>query len=254
MTATVPEKLKPSGFWYVIGVLLLVASFVVPIVFIVLGVQAFQDELEKFDSVPIDGGGEVQLEADDYTVYVEGRGVDSFTPFSSSDVEILDPGGNPVSLSFTTSDNTYSVGGQDGVGVLTFTAPETGTYQVNPLESSTRSSNITEIAIGPGFGDVIGAGIVFWVLAGISGLVLFILGLVMLIVVAVKRGKQKRQRRLAVNANAFGGAGYGQPGYGAPAQPGYGGPAQPGYPPPPGAGDPPPGISGWSPPGQSPIS
>lgn len=250
MAATTQQKLKPSGFWYVIGVLLMVGGPILGGTLVGVGFYNAYQELEDFDSVPIDGGGEITLDAGDYTVYAEGPGVDTFTVFSSSDLEILDPSGEPVDLSFTTSETTYSVGSRDGTSVLTFTAPVDGTYEVNPLESVSRSSNVTDIAIGPGFGDIVGDQAGLFVIGGIVGTLGFIIGLILLIVVAVKRGKSKKQRRLA--AGGYGG-GYSPGGYGAPTQ-------QPGYPPPPGAGVPPPGAgvpppgSGWQAPPQSPIS
>jgi hypothetical protein len=244
MAATVQEKIKPSGFWYVIALVLLVVGPIVGTVMVVLAFVNAYDELSDFPSVPIDGGGEINLDAGDYTVYAEGPGVDTFTVFSSSDVEILDPAGEPVGLSFVSGDFSYSAGGDDGIAALTFTAPTDGAYQVNPVESTSRSSNITDIAIGPGFGDVLGDQVGLIIVGSAIGTIGFILGLIMLIVVAVKRGKRKRERRLAVSAS------YGT-GYGGPGSPAYG---QPGYPPPPGAGVPPPGVTGWEPPGQSPIS
>lgn len=259
MTAVSQEKLKPSGAWYIIGALLLVIGPIVGTVMVVLAFVNAYDELANLPSVPADRGGEVVLDAGDYTVYAQGRGVNAFTVFGSSDVEILAPDGDPVNLSFVSGDFTYSTGSTDAVAALTFTAPVDGTYQVNPTESNIRSSNVTDIAIGPGFGSVLGDQVPLIVLGSIIGAVGFIVGLVMLIVVGVKRGKAKRQRRLTAG-------GPGGPGFGAPPPGGaYG---QPGYPPPPGAGPPPPGmgtppppgagappgVQGWNPPGQSPIS
>jgi hypothetical protein len=253
MAAPLQEKIKPSGFWYVIGTVLLVVGPIVGTIMVVVAFVNTYDELSDFPSVPVDGGGEITLDAGDYTVYAEGPGVDSFTVFSSADVEIIDPNGEAVDLSFVSGEFTYSAGGDDGTAVLTFNAPVDGAYQVNPLESSVRSSNVTDIAIGPGFGDVLADQVPLIVLGSILGAVGFILGLVMLIVVAVKRGKRKRQRRLSAGGYS-GGQGFGAPPPGSPyGQPGY--PPPPGAgPPPPGAGAPPPGVQGWSPPGQSPIS
>jgi hypothetical protein len=242
MAAPVQEKIKPSGVWYVLAVLLLVGG---PIVgSILVGVAFFNafDDLGDFPSVPIDGGGEVTLEAGDFTVYAEGNGVDSFTSFSSSDVEIVDPNGNPVDLSFTTSDTTYDINGREGVSVLTFDAPVDGTYQVNPsTDSVTADPQVTSLAIGPGFGDIFSEQVGLVVIGSIVGALGFLIGLILVILLAVKRGKAKRQRRLSAGGppSAWGATGpYGQPG----------------MPPPPGAGAPPPGVQGWSPPGSSPIS
>jgi hypothetical protein len=242
MAAPTQEKIKPSGVWYVFAVGLLVLGPIVGSILVGLAFFNAFDELGDFDSVPVDGGGEITLDAGDYTVYAEGPGVDSFTTFSSSDVEILDPSGNPVDLSFTTSDTTYDINGREGVAVLTFDAPTDGAYQVNPQESVTLSSNVTDIAIGPGFGDIFADQVGLVVIGSIVGVLGFIVGLIWTILLAVKRGKRKRERRL--------GAGGPHGGFAPPPGP-YG---QPGYPPPPGTGAPPPGVQGWSPPGQSPIS
>lgn len=222
------EKIKPSAAWYVVGTLLLVVSVVVPIVLIVLGVQAFQDEIERFDSVPADTGGELTLEAGDYTVYIEGPGVGTFSAFSANDVEIINPSGESEDLSPVSGDFTYNVDGEDGVAKLTFSADESGTYQIIPGDSTSVQANVNDITIGPGFGEVIGSGLPYWIAAGVIGFVAFLVGLIMLIVTGVKRGKQKRQRRLAA------GGGYpAPPGYGSPPQQGYAPPAPGGYQPPP---------------------
>jgi hypothetical protein len=221
------EKIKPSAFWYLIGSLLLAAGVVAPTILTVIGIVNAYDRLIDVDRVPIDTGGEITLEEGDYTVYVEGPGVNQFTAFSSGDVEIVGPSGEPEDLSFVSGEFTYNVNGRDGVAKLTFEAEEAGTYEINPIESASRSSNITSIVIGPGFGELLGKSLPYFLAAGLIGLVGVVLGLIILIVTGVKRGKQKRQRRLAA------GGGY-------PPQQGFGPPPQQGYAPPPPAGYQPP--------------
>lgn len=231
MTAPVQEKLRPSGVWYVVGGLVLAAGIIGGFVLLVVGIVQAVDQFDDFDRVPASQGGTVTLEAGDKTIYAEGPGVSTATSLSASDVEVLTPSGNEVDLSVETNDFTYEVDGRSGVAVLNFDAPTDGTYEIR---SDIPSSEITTLAVGPNvistFGSVVG-----WLVgAAVVGLVGLALGLVLLIVTGVRRGRAKKQRRLAAAGGGFGTpqGGYGQPGA---------------YPPPPGAGVPPPG----SPPGSA---
>jgi hypothetical protein len=225
MTAPVSEKIKPSAAWYVIGVLLLLVSVIAPTVLTIVGVAEAFGKVTDLQRVPVDGG-EVTLEAGDFTIYGEGPNADQFTSLSGADLEVIQPNGDPEDLSFSGVDTTYDWDGNQGQALATFTADEAGAYQVGLVDGAD-PDNINELAVGPSISEFFADSLIYFILAGVIGLVAFVIGLILLIRTGVKRGKAKRQRRLSPRTFNTG----------------YGGqPAPPGYPPPPGAGTPPPGF------------
>ncbi|MFN8053498.1 MAG: hypothetical protein U0Q22_18820 [Acidimicrobiales bacterium] len=216
-------KVKPgaAGIW--IGLVLMLLSFASCGGGCVLAISELKDAADKADRVHVPAKQEYTFEADAAGVIV-GFGSNA----KSIDVTLTDSDGNDVNIdsssSFSSSTNTS---GGDSVEFLgAFTAKDAGTYTL-----TAEGPSGTDVAIL----NLSAKSLVTKFVGGIGlGFVLFLIGLVLLIVTMVRRGRAKK--RLAAGG-----------GFGAPPAP-YPGQVPP---PAPGAGfqPPPPGMA---PPGMAP--
>jgi hypothetical protein len=203
--------LLPFAIW-------MIAS-VVAIVFLVMGFQRAEDVSDDFARIPAAQDQTVDLtEAGDYRIWIDtSSSTDRFSP--SATATITGPDGQDVPA------NTYigSLEYNDLEAVLTFDAPQAGEYTFNVQEIGFEPDPTgVEFAIGKGnpFAEV-GTGFLFMFLIGGVG---FVIALIVMIIMLVKRGRSKKR---IVQAGLQGGGGYGG-GYPPP-----GGYQQPGgYPPP----------------------
>lgn len=136
----------------------------------VFGIASTVDDFARAsagsDTVQIDSVG-------DYVVYSEGPDIGS--------VDIVGPDGEPVSTSRYSTDLTYDFDGRSGTAVATFTAEDAGEYTIRAD---------ADVAIGPSIADdLIRAILVPLLIGGIS----FLVGLVVIVVTAVKRSRSKQR-------------------------------------------------------------
>lgn len=252
--STVPPKPKPGGLAFLVPAVIWIVFSIVATVLLVNAISRQDDIIDDF--VRVDDGEEatVTLEEGGHTIWLERPGVDDELLYGSElDVEITAPDGSTVSTDIYDTEATYSQGGRDGTAALTFDARVDGEYTIAPTVNDFRGGTI---AIGTE-NPISALGIGFALFFGI-GTIGFLIALVILIVLLVKRSRSRKQIR-AANAAAFG---YPQPGYAAAGgyaagsyppssygvPPGY---APPGaYPPPGGAA--PPGVPGPPPPPPAP--
>lgn len=242
--STVPHRPKPSGVAYLIPVGIWILFSVVAVVLLVMGFS--RGEQVADDLARIDGGttAEVELDAGEFRVWIEEPTIDDGSAPPPSTVTITRDG---AEIPVDTYDGTLQW--QDLEAVYTFAAPESGLYEIT---AQAEGSSDARFAVGQDSPlDEVARGVLLMVVVGTVG---FLIALVISIVLAVKRGRSKRQIREANLASyppqgGYPGGGYGQPGggYGQPgaSAPGAGGPTF-GAPPPPQQGTPPP--AGWSPP------
>jgi len=230
------RDMRPGRGLLISGVVLVVAS--------VIGVAAavwifgstvgkgVSDDLSS-PSFPVPTRQSVQLDAGDYVVY--GSASSSEIGSGIESVTVTAPGGGAVPAHSSTS-QTLTRNGSSYRSVVTFTAATTGRYQLDVQGDAGRT-----VVIGRSFTEYLG-GLGTGVVVGILSALLFLVGLVLIIVGAVKRSNARRAPAPAgYPPSGYGPtpAGYGPPppGYGQP--PGHG--QQPGYgQQPPGYGQPPP--------------
>jgi hypothetical protein len=228
--AQAPAPPKPKGM-FITGIVLVVLAIVIFVACLIWGTTKIVTAAS--DSPVIDAPGETTttLEAGEHALWTPIDGEFLF----ADDVTITGPSGEVRGTDYFSSSSgsvTLTKGTQSFSPEVTFTAPTTGAYTVEVLESGPT----TDVLVGPPPSTVTQAFAIIavaFVLAGIIGLI----GLILFIVGLVKRGKAKRPP-----SGPYGPPpGYAQPPtYGQP--PAYGQPPgyapQPGPPAPPGYGQP----------------
>ncbi|WP_280369794.1 hypothetical protein [Nocardia wallacei] len=193
--SSAPERVTPSGRWYALAALLVVAGIAGAVVVALVGFVHMSDRVDGFQRVQVPGSADVRIaETGGYTVYFEYPNASSRVFRGNVNVQLLGPDGASVPLADYSSALTYGFGGHEGRAGFSFDAARPGTYHV-----VTQGDSGVTAAIGRGIGTSLASTIILALGIGAAGVVL---GVVVLIVVAVKRGSSKR--RIA----AAGGWGY----------------------------------------------
>lgn len=244
-----PQKPKPGGLAFLIPVAIWIVSSIVAIVFVVMGVANSNSVIEDFARIDDGTTATVELKsAGGYRVWLERPGVDDSFLDPTADVTVTRDG-DPITVERYVGSLSYSGDGRDGEAIYTFNAPEAGEYEITGVVTDGEGGTF---AVGKGNppGEI-ARGFLLMFAIGTLG---FLVALVILIVLFVKRGRSKRSIRQAA-AGAYPQQGYGPPGYppAGSAPPGYpqaapGAPPAPGYGTPPAPGGPP--VFGTPPPAQ----
>lgn len=247
--------LRPSSVWYWVAGAIALAGIVGGIVLAIVTVVDTIDEVDAWPRIDVPGTADVSLDRGDHTLFLEYPGAYEGYRAIAPDVEVTSPSGVEIPVVRRPyGGTTYSWSGHQGESFASFFVPEDGTYQIEVVSDS---EPLQEVAIGQ---DITGQ-VVLRVLGGmgIAGLSVIAAGTIV-VVTAMRRGKEKRRRRPAPKWNP------GSPGvawappppgawppvYAAPPPPGAWPPPTVGYPPPPGAW-PPPVVGYPPPPGGSPY-
>lgn len=233
-----PPQKKKGGVALVLGIVLLVLSVVGGIGGIALGGTKIADFENQTQRVSVGSSKTLNLTAGDYTIYTK-------LSFSSiaSDVTITDPDGKAVTKRPVSGSLSTTINGSTWYAEDDFTVTKAGNHKIEAKgDFGSPTGGSGEIIVGPSFASSVGVALGL-ILGGVfGGGLLFVIGLVLLIVGLVRRGKSKRPN-VPMMPPTYGGP----PGYGGPpaGPPGYGGPppGPPGYGGPP-AG-PPPGPPGY---------
>ncbi|MVU83093.1 hypothetical protein GPX89_38375 [Nocardia sp. ET3-3] len=181
-----PQRVRPSGWWIVAGVVVMVLGIAGAVAVGVAGFVQMSDKVDNFQRVTFPNTGELRLEAaHDYTVYLEYPGAGSSRPGQAARARLTDPSGQIVHLENYTADENYSFGDHHGRAEFSFRSTQAGTYR---LETD-GSSDITA-AVGDGLGSSIVSTILIALAIGAIG---FVLGLVIIVVVIVRRSRSRRQ-------------------------------------------------------------
>ena len=261
-TPAAVEKPKGAvGIW--IGVLLIVGGIVLGIALVVGGAKSLLSGFDDLQRVPISTGGVVRIEdTGTQTIYAERITSSGGTSFSTNTygvytpniaLRVTGPDGGEVTVDTGGSTETYTYDGRDGVSIGSFQASTPGEYRIETRAEDGGFQPYSTLAVGSalqwgGIGAILGG-----VFGG--GLVVLV-GIILVIVFAVRRSRSKK--RIAQASSPYPGAG---PGGGWPAAPGYapsgyapsgyaGGYAGGGYGAPATPGAPPAG--GWAPGGTNP--
>ena len=151
--ASAPAQKKGKGV--VIGIVLIILSFVVFGVGLAVGIVSLSGAFSDFKTVGT-GTSSVQLNAGEHSVY------SSTTSYGTPDVSIKGPSGEDIAITTATGSTTYSNNSDSYRGVGNFNAPSSGTYTVtvSPESRSTgsgfSSSSRSTVAIGPSISSLTG--------------------------------------------------------------------------------------------------
>ena len=182
------QQVRPSRLWYWVGGALVVGSVVWLVLNIGVGVYSLNQQIDGLQRVPIPGQGEVTFtEAGDYILYYEGHGASSGSnpAFNAS----LAPagGGGAVKFGDYGGSLTYDLSGHSGRALGTFHIDKPGTFLLQT--DSAEASGQGNVAVG----ESVSGGIVRTVVVAIVGAaVLFLAGVALLVVVAIRRRSARR--------------------------------------------------------------
>lgn len=229
------QKGMPGSAGILVGILLMLLGVGGCIGGPVLAVGEFADAVDTAQRVPVPANQEYQFEADASGLII-GFG-DSSSAASGIDVTLLDPSGSPVDIDSNASfTGQGSSSGNDSIELLgAFDATDAGTYTLQATGETGTEVAIINIAIGSVVGKLFGG-------IGI-GIALFLIGLILMIVTIVRRGKAKKRLAAGGFSAPPPGGGFPPPAGAVPPPPGFGAPPQappmapptPGYAPPPAA-------------------
>jgi len=242
--APVKPKIKPSAGWIWVGVLLIVAGVVGAIAFVVVGLVNASRAVDRFARFVVPDEVPQRLDVKNpgtYTIYYESHSEVHGEVVDGPDqvplglrITVTDSNGENLEVRRSTNDFSFSFGGRTGQAVREVTFPTSGVYVI---DASARDERFV-LAVGKG--SVIGRLLPYFLIAGLVALVGIVAGVLLIIIVGVKRSRRRRELRA-------------QPpgGYGTPVYAGY--PNMPTGPVPttPSPSDwapPPPSGGGWAPP------
>ncbi|HEU4492223.1 MAG TPA: DUF2510 domain-containing protein [Jiangellales bacterium] len=184
------QRVGPSRAWYWLAGALVVGAVVLAAVGLVLGLTSFDRRIDEMQRVPLPGTGEVTFtDAGRYDLYYEGVGAgEGEVPAFTVSLLPVD-GGEPVQIGGDEGTVTYTFGGRSGIRVGSFEIDSPGRYV---LEADADGTVVgpAELAVGRGLGRSI-AGPLLLALGG--ALILFLLGVVLALVVALRRRSAPRQ-------------------------------------------------------------
>jgi hypothetical protein len=185
MKAASAPTLRPSRWWYWVAGAALAGAVVWLGLGVFFGLRSFGSEFQR---VPIPGQGEVSLDKPGgYTLYFEGLNGAEIPPFrvllSSVD------GGEEVPIRADDGASTYNwqAGGRAGRPIGTFHVDVPGRYL---LQTTGESQAIpATVAVGPGIGEGLFRPLALTVTAALT---LFLGGVALMVVVAVRRHRARR--------------------------------------------------------------
>lgn len=185
---------RPSAAWYVLGAGALFAGLAVAITIVIVAVLGIFTAIDDYQRVDIPGSATIQVdEPGEQIIFVEDtRELGAFLGGGPA-VEVYDPDGDLLQLGGSWATQSYTHDGYHGTETNRFTAAEPGPYRVE-VASAEALPATARLAIGPSAFDGIPGRIVLAVLAGLGGLVV---GLVVVVVTAVRRGRDKRRLEAA---------------------------------------------------------
>ncbi|BDT93604.1 hypothetical protein IFM12275_35800 [Nocardia sputorum] len=183
--APAPQPITPSGRWFALGGALIALGIIGGIVLGAFGFLQTSGRIDDFQRVKVPGSGVVNLaESGGYTVYVEYSGASSRSTPGTVNLRVLDPDGKHVELRKYDATITYSFGGHEGRTGFSFEAAKPGGYRV-----TTAGSSEVTVAVGQGLGSSFVGALLGGLALGFGGVVL---GVLVIVVVAVKRRASKR--------------------------------------------------------------
>ncbi len=179
---------KVGGVMIIIGAILLLLGVVIAIAGIAFGGMSVASFGEKIQAFPAPGSIDYTVEdTGSYRIYKEtGTNNGGTSTPVGLDVAVTAPDGSDVSVGTPLATEEYAFGSQAGFAIYTFEANQTGDYRVEATIGEGATG--TNLSVGPSIeGMFAGIGGIFGGLCG--GGLLAILGLILLIVGIVRRGR-----------------------------------------------------------------
>jgi hypothetical protein len=230
---------QPSAKGFVIGGMLMALAVALFVGGLVSWFMQASDTLDGYQRVPIDGGGTVELGEGTYRVFLERPGADEGIAFVT--FEVAGPDGAPVPVRPERFDETYSFDGTDGRSVGRIEVRDPGPHEVvTPPGAGLAGGELAFGRKGP-----LSSSIPLLVGSVFGGGGLFVVGLIIVIVTGVRRGRARR----AAHPGPYGG---GAPAWGTTPGGWVPPPGGSSIPPAPPVGDGPDARPGWAPPPQAP--
>lgn len=170
-----PTPIKPGHKWFWIGGATIVVGAVAAIAIGIIGFLNLFNVVDGFQDVRPDGGAVTLDRTGGYVIYSSGQ-------FGTVPrVAMAGPDGDIVDLTRYVGDLTYNFNGDEGRAAYTFQADQAGVYQV-----------VTDRPIA--IGESIGGDLVRAILIPMAiGFATFILGLLIIIVTAIRRSSAKKR-------------------------------------------------------------
>ena len=199
------HPVRPARFWYWVAGAAVVAAVLWFALGLFLGFLLVNRQVEGFQRVPIPGQAEVSFaEPGGYTLYYEGLGAsDQQATIPSFSVSLAPvSGGQEVSIRDYGGSATYDFAGHSGRALGTFQIEEPGRFLLQ-AEGEPRSAE-ANVAVGSSVGPAIFRAVILTI-AGT--LILLLAGVVLAVVVAVRRN---HAHRLLPAPAAQPGTGWGQ--------------------------------------------
>ncbi|MBF6193476.1 hypothetical protein [Nocardia implantans] len=180
------QPITPSGRWFALGGVLIGVGIIGGIILGAFGFLQTSGRIDDFQRVKVPGSGVVNLaESGGYTVYLEYSGASSRGPSGTVNLRVLDPEGKHAELRKYDATVTYSFGSHEGRAGFSFDAAKPGAYRV-----TTAGSSEVTVAIGQGLGSSFVGTLLGALALGFGGVVL---GVLVIVVVAVKRSANRRE-------------------------------------------------------------
>ncbi len=197
-------KIRPSRWFYVIGIVILVAGPAISSMFLFSAVFSTISVLTEMPSTQIivPGRSDVRLsEGGGYTIFYEHQSVVGNRVFSTTEnipgIQVTltsKDTGSEIPLSRSSMSSSYSMGGRSGVSLFDFTIDRPGTYEIAASYPSSIQGPQIVLAIFPGsfvdriFGDISDIAIRGFVMIFVP----FAAGIAIIVVTYLKRRKAKR--------------------------------------------------------------
>ncbi|MCX4091484.1 hypothetical protein [Nocardia sp. alder85J] len=180
-----PPRKKPSGWWIVAGIVVIVAGIVGAVTVGVGGFTRMTNTVDHFQRVAVPGSGDLQLSAGhDYTGYLEFSGASSGDTSQGVRVRLTGPDGQVVPMHDYGSNVTYQMGGHEGRAEFSFRVGQDGQYHL-----LTDGGPDVTVAVGGGLGSSIAGTVVLALVLGLGGI---FPGIAVVVIVAVLRSIRSR--------------------------------------------------------------
>lgn len=185
-----PQKVKPSiAAALLVPLVIWIVTGIVGGALIAVGISKIPAAVDDLQRAPVGQQTDVELEAGDYRVFIEGDGVNDVFLTPSALFAVADSDGNEVPVDLYDNDTsvTYDFNGHEGRAAWTFEIRTAGTYTVNASSSDAVVENVAFGTQNP-----LTAGVPMVIVGVVVGGLGFLLALVVMIVMLVRRGRSKK--------------------------------------------------------------
>ena len=141
MTSSTPERIKPSRWFYIIGIVILVGGPIISSIFLFSAVFSNIGDMTEVPSIQIvvPGTSDITLsQTGKYTVFYEYQSMVGNRIYSTGEdipsiqVSLMSRDtGAEIPLSAASLNSTYTIGGRSGIGLFDFVIDQSGEYELS---------------------------------------------------------------------------------------------------------------------------